>query len=58
VKHLEKITREEGVEMSKSGLTLIAREAEGSMRDAESLLISCLFAGTKGRRHIMDILGI
>jgi len=34
---LEKITTEEGIEISKAGLTLIAREAEGSMRDAESL---------------------
>jgi DNA polymerase III subunit gamma/tau len=60
VEHLEKITSEEGVEISKSGLALIAREAEGSMRDAESLLDQVIsFAGTKvENNHITDILGI
>ena len=58
--HLEKISSEEGVEISKSGLALIAREAEGSMRDAESLLDQVVsFAGTKVEdSHITDILGI
>ena len=60
VKHLEKITREEGVEIGKSGLTLIAREAEGSMRDAESLLDQVVsFAGPRVEdKHITDILGV
>ena len=60
VEHLEKISSEEGVEISKSGLALIAREAEGSMRDAESLLDQVVsFAGTKVEdSHITDILGI
>jgi DNA polymerase-3 subunit gamma/tau len=60
VKHLEKITREEGVQISESGLTLIAREAEGSMRDAESLLDQVVsFAGAKVEdKHITDILGV
>ena len=60
VKHLERIAKEEGIEINKSGLTLIAREAEGSMRDAESLLDQVAsFTGAKvddGR--ITDILGI
>jgi DNA polymerase-3 subunit gamma/tau len=48
VKQLEKITGEEGIEMSQSGMALIAREAEGSMRDAESLLDQVVsFAGPK-----------
>ena len=48
VNQLGKITGEEGIEMSLSGMTLIAREAEGSMRDAESLLDQVVsFAGTK-----------
>jgi DNA polymerase-3 subunit gamma/tau len=60
VKQLEKITREEGIEMSQSGMTLIAREAEGSMRDAESLLDQVVsFAGPKVEvGNITDILGI
>ena len=60
VKHLERIAREEGIEISKSGLALIGREAEGSMRDAESLLDQVIsYTGTKVEdRHITDILGI
>ena len=57
---LEKITRKEGIEISKSGLTVIAREAEGSMRDAESLLDQVTsFRGSKIEdKDILDILGI
>jgi DNA polymerase III subunit gamma/tau len=60
VEHLGKITSQEGVEISRSGLALIAREAEGGMRDAESLLDQVVsFAGTKVEdHHITDILGI
>jgi DNA polymerase-3 subunit gamma/tau len=60
VQHLEKITAEEGIEISRSGLTLIAREAEGSMRDAESLLDQVVsFTGAKVEdKHITDILGV
>ncbi len=60
VKQLEKITGEEGIEMSQSGMALIAREAEGSMRDAESLLDQVVsFAGPKIEDgNITDILGI
>ena len=38
VEHLQRITREEGVEISERALYLIAREGEGSVRDALSLL--------------------
>ncbi len=60
VKQLEKITGEEGIEISQSGMSLIAREAEGSMRDAESLLDQVVsFAGQKvDDDKITDILGI
>jgi DNA polymerase-3 subunit gamma/tau len=60
VKQLERIIREEGVEISKPGLTLIAREAEGSMRDAESLLDQVVsFTGAKVEdKDITDTLGI
>ena len=60
VNHLEKITKEEGIAMSRSGLTIIGREAEGSMRDAESLLDQVVsFAGSNVEdENITDILGI
>lgn len=60
VKQLERITGEEGIEISRSGLALIAREAEGSMRDAQSLLDQVVSStGAKVEEdHIIDILGI
>ena len=60
VKQLERITGDEGIEISKSGLALLAREAEGSMRDAESLLDQVLsYTGLKIEdKNITDILGI
>lgn len=60
VKQLKKITQEEGIEISNIGLTIIAREAEGSMRDAESLLDQVVsFSGSKVEdKNITDILGI
>jgi DNA polymerase-3 subunit gamma/tau len=60
VKQMEKITSEEGIDISRSGLTLIAREAEGSMRDAESLLDQVVsYTGPKVEdRQITDILGV
>ena len=60
MKHIEKITEKEGIEISKPGLSIIAREAEGSMRDAESLLDQVIsYAGMKvSEKDIIDILGI
>jgi DNA polymerase-3 subunit gamma/tau len=60
VSHLKKITENEEIEISESGLTIIAREAEGSMRDAESLLDQVAsFTGAKVEdKDITDILGI
>jgi DNA polymerase III subunit gamma/tau len=60
VEHLRNITRKEGVEISDAGLSLIAREADGGMRDAESLLDQVVsFAGTVVEdKQILDILGI
>jgi DNA polymerase-3 subunit gamma/tau len=60
IKHLENITKKEGIKISKSSLALIARQAEGSMRDAESLLDQVTsFAGTKvGDDQVTEILGI
>jgi DNA polymerase III subunit gamma/tau len=60
IEQLMKITAEEGIEIKKSGLSIIAREADGSMRDAESLLDQV--ASYTGRKiedkDINDILGI
>jgi DNA polymerase-3 subunit gamma/tau len=60
VKHLERIAGEEGLKISKSGLALIGREAEGSMRDAESLLDQVIsYTGPDVEdSQITDILGI
>jgi DNA polymerase III subunit gamma/tau len=57
---MERITSQEGIDISRSGLTLIAREAEGSMRDAESLLDQVVsYTGPKVEdRQITDILGV
>ena len=58
--HLETITNSEGIEISKPSLALIAREAEGSMRDAQSLLDQVIsFTGPSVEdRHVIEILGI
>lgn len=60
VEQLERITTEEKVEISRQGLALIAREADGGMRDAVSLLDQVIsFSGTKiANENIADILGI
>ena len=60
ISHLRKISQEEGVTISDSGLALIAGEAEGGMRDAESLLDQVIsYAGLQIEdRHITEILGI
>jgi DNA polymerase-3 subunit gamma/tau len=48
VKHLEYIAREEGLSISREGLYLIAEAAEGSLRDAESILDkAAAFSGEK-----------
>ena len=60
VAYLEKISQHEGVTISTTGLSMIAREAEGSMRDAESLLDQVIsFAGqTVLDNQVPEILGI
>lgn len=60
VSHLERITKEEDIEINRSGMALIAKEAEGSMRDAESLLDQVVsFAGQKIKdKHVIEILGV
>jgi len=60
IDHLEKITKGEGIEISKAGLALIAKQSEGSMRDAESLLDQVVSStGTKvADADVTEILGI
>jgi len=60
VKQMEMITKKEGIEIFRTGLSIIAREAEGSMRDAESLLDQVAsFTGSKIEdKDITEVLGI
>ena len=60
VSHLEEIIKQEGIESSRSGLAMIAKQAEGSMRDAQSLLDQVIsFTGPKVEDgHISEVLGI
>ena len=60
LQQLERISEKEKFKISKSGMTMIAREAKGSMRDAESLLDQVLsYSGAKVEdKDITDILGI
>jgi len=59
-KHMEKICAKEGVDIDIESLGLIAREANGSMRDGLSLLdqvMSCS-KGTINHDELLDILGV
>ncbi len=60
VRQLEKITSEENIDITRQGLSLIAREADGGMRDAVSLLDQVIsFSGSRiNNENIADILGI
>ncbi|MFC1885028.1 DNA polymerase III subunit gamma/tau [Thermodesulfobacteriota bacterium] len=60
VEHLEKIAREEEISISKGSLVSIAREAGGSMRDAESLLdqVTAYSGSVVEDKEVPDILGI
>jgi DNA polymerase-3 subunit gamma/tau len=60
LEHLKEIARREGMEISDPSLHLIAREAQGSMRDAQSLLDQVFaFGGTKARdEEVIEVLGV
>ncbi len=60
VEHLENIAKKESIEIGRPSLALIARQADGSMRDAESLLDQVIsFTGTKVEGdHVVEILGV
>jgi len=60
VSHLRKVTKDEGIEIGAHELSIIAREADGSMRDAQSLLdqvVASLGPKVTGKQ-ILDILGV
>jgi len=58
--HLQHITNEEKIKMSSDSLQLIAREAEGSLRDAQSMLDQIVtYAGKEIKdEDVADVLGV
>ncbi len=62
IKKIEYITQKEGIKFDKSALSLIALNARGSFRDAESLLDECLnFSGKTSfikAEDIEELLGV
>ena len=60
VEHLRHIVQEEGIEISDVSLRLLAKEAEGSMRDAQSLLEQMIaFSGKNiDDKDLLEILGV
>ena len=57
---LRRIATEEGLEISEKSLMIIAREADGGMRDAQSLLDQVIsFSGNKiSDEEVIDVLGV
>ena len=60
INYLEKITKAENIDVSRSGLAMIAKEAGGCVRDAQSLLDQVIsFSGNKAEDNdITEILGV
>jgi DNA polymerase-3 subunit gamma/tau len=60
VRHLQGISEAEGIAVTPAALLIIAREAQGSMRDSQSLLDQIIgFAGTNITEHdVRDVLGL
>lgn len=58
--HLEQIVQQENITISASSLQLIAREADGSLRDAQSMLDQVVtYAGLQVRdEEVTDMLGV
>ncbi|OAQ20406.1 DNA polymerase III subunit gamma/tau [Thermosulfurimonas dismutans] len=57
VEYLKEICTSEGVEIEETALVLIARESEGSLRDALSLLDQALAYGVKTREELLQAFG-
>ncbi len=60
IENLKQIVEREGIQISQRGLLVIARESEGSMRDAQSLLDQVISYGGKKIRDedITEVLGL
>ncbi|HEX7759511.1 MAG TPA: DNA polymerase III subunit gamma/tau, partial [Caulobacteraceae bacterium] len=62
IKHLSKIADAEGAKIDAEALTLIARAAEGSVRDSQSLLDQAIVQGDAGQAvsaaTVRDMLGL
>ncbi len=58
VAHLQNICNREGVAIEDEALVLIAREAEGSVRDALSLLDQAISSGVKTQRDLLELFGL
>ncbi|MBM4340096.1 MAG: DNA polymerase III subunit gamma/tau [Deltaproteobacteria bacterium] len=60
IESLKRIVEKEGIQISPRGLRVIARESEGSMRDAQSLLDQVISYGGKdiGDEDITEVLGL
>jgi DNA polymerase-3 subunit gamma/tau len=60
IKHLEDICREEGIELPEGAFRVIAREAEGGVRDSLSLLDQVTSFGAEGLSEddVLRILGV
>jgi len=58
VEHLQNICEKEGVPIEREALEIIAREAEGSVRDALSLLDQAISSGVQTRNELLDLFGL
>jgi DNA polymerase-3 subunit gamma/tau len=60
IESLKRIVEKEKIQISARGLRIIARESEGSMRDAQSLLDQVISYGGKeiGDEDIIEVLGL
>ncbi len=60
IDHMEYLCNQEGIEISSNSLWIIAREADGSMRDALSLLDQVMTCSEKAIDHeyVLGILGL
>ncbi|WP_456434099.1 DNA polymerase III subunit gamma/tau [Thermosulfuriphilus sp.] len=56
--HLRRIAAAEGLEIEEGALSLIAQAAEGSIRDALSLLDQALAAGARTEAQVIETLGL
>ncbi|MBI4043098.1 MAG: DNA polymerase III subunit gamma/tau [Deltaproteobacteria bacterium] len=58
--HLQRLIAEEGIAIDPRGLFLIVRKAEGSMRDALSLLdqVASYAGRTISEQHVVEVLGV